>query len=233
MIHVFFGKDQQTARKEAHQFAHDHAEAGGRIERIDSTSYQEGMVRDVVGSQSLFGDQTIYIFDTPSADPDFEEEIKEVLEVIAEQTGLFIIIENALLAPQKKHYARYTEHLHESNAPAKERFNTFALSDALIARNKKQLWMGMSDAVHAGVSAEEIIGILWWQLKTLRLVAETPDARSADMKDFTYNKAKRALGAFKEGEIERLSASLLLIYHQGHAGMQDIDLALEKWVLTL
>ena len=38
---------------------------------------------------------------------------------------------------------------------------------------------------------------------------------------------------FKEGELEALSRSLLALYHDGHGGKKDIDLALEKWTLTI
>jgi hypothetical protein len=53
------------------------------------------------------------------------------------------------------------------------------------------------------------------------------------MKDFPYNKAKRSLRNFKEGELEKLSQTLLAVYHDGHGGKRDIDLALEKWTLTI
>ena len=51
------------------------------------------------------------------------------------------------------------------------------------------------------------------------------------MKDFPYNKAKRALSNFKSDDLEVLSASLLKVYHDGHGGMRDIDEGLEEWVL--
>ena len=53
------------------------------------------------------------------------------------------------------------------------------------------------------------------------------------MKDFPYNKAKGALKNFKDNEIEKLSHSLLELYHMGHAGVKEIDLSLEKWVLRV
>ena len=53
------------------------------------------------------------------------------------------------------------------------------------------------------------------------------------MKDFSYNKAKRALGTFKEGEVAALSESLLRAYHDARLGKLELDLALERWVLTV
>ena len=52
------------------------------------------------------------------------------------------------------------------------------------------------------------------------------------MKEFPYNKAKRSLAQFSPGAVAELSQSLLELYHDGHAGLRDIDLALEEWVLS-
>ena len=144
-----------------------------------------------------------------------------------------MVIEGTLLAAPKKAYAKYAESLEEFKAEKEERFNTFAMADALAAKDKKRLWLLLQEATAAGLAAEEIIGVLWWQLKTLRLAAITNSAREAGLKDFPYNKAKRALVKFKDSELERTSESLLAVYHGGHGGKRDIDLALEQWTLSL
>ncbi len=61
----------------------------------------------------------------------------------------------------------------------------------------------------------------------------TDSAEVAGMKDYPYQKAQRSLSAFKPGELETLSHSLLRVYHDGHGGVRDIDAALELWVLGL
>jgi len=75
--------------------------------------------------------------------------------------------------------------------------------------------------------------MLWWQLKALRLAKQTSSASEAGMKDFPYNKAKRALAKFSEGEVEKLAQSLLEVYHDGHAGVRDMETSLEEWILRL
>lgn len=233
MLHVFFGKDSVNVRKNANEFAQAQAQNGVRIERIDADAFEQGAVRDAVGSISLFGEEVLHIFDMPSSHAAFEEELHEFLEVIAASDRMFVIIEGAMLTPEKKRYTKFATKMEECAASVEERYNTFALSDALLRKNKKELWMGLCDAKAHGISAEEIIGILWWQLKTLRLVSLTSTASQAGMKEYAYSKAKRALPSFREGEIYQLSRSLLAVYHEGHAGMKDIDLALEKWTLSL
>ena len=109
--------------------------------------------------------------------------------------------------------------------------NPFALTDALVARDKKALWLQLRTLLDNGLRGEEIVGTLWWQLKTMRMAGLTKSAEEAGMKDFSYNKAKQALRKYSKEEVERLSQELLVLYHDAHAGKGDMELSLEKWVL--
>jgi len=232
MLHTFCGNDPIQVRAKAYAHIAKQEEKGAKLQSIDSDSFEKGAVANAVGALSLFGEAPIYLFDTPSSDEEFNEEVLSLLKELGESPSPFVIIEGALLAPQKKVFQKYGE-LDESKGMASERFNTFALADALSRRDKKTLWMGLCDASREGISAEEIIGTLWWQLKTLRLASMTKSPEEAGMKDFPYNKAKRSLSYFKEGDLERISRDLLTLYHQGHSGEVDIDLALERWALSV
>ena len=181
----------------------------------------------------MFGEKVIYLIDTPSADALFYEEVSTTLEAFKDSLNVFVVIEDSLLAAQKKIFTKYADSIEEVKTQKEERYNVFALADSLSRKDKKTLWMQLQEATQRGLSAEEIIGTLWWQLKTLRLAKLTKDAHQAGMKDFTYNKAKRSLSYFKNGELEQLSTTLLSVYHDGHLGKVDINLALEKWVLTI
>jgi hypothetical protein len=171
------------------------------------------------------------VVDVATAKADFKAELVDNLAALKESPHEFLVIEGALLAPDKKQYAKFADSMEEFKAAATERYNVFAMADSLAKKDKKMLWMQLQEAQAAGLSAEEIIGTLWWQLKSLRLAALTGSATEAGMKDFPYQKAKRALSTFKPGELEALSHSLLAVYHDGHGGVKDIEMGLERWVL--
>ncbi|MFM2382003.1 MAG: hypothetical protein RLZZ76_770, partial [Candidatus Parcubacteria bacterium] len=230
---LYYGNDVVAVRKKALEFIAELEDQGYSLERIESETYQSGVCADIAGSLSLFGGKTVYLLDTPSANTTFLEEVEKTLSLFKESSDMFVVLEGTLLAPAKKMYGKYAESIEETTGEKAERFNAFALADALLLKDKKTLWLLLQDAMREGLSSEEIIGTLWWQLKTLRLAALTKSAGDAGMKDFPYNKAKRSLRNFKEGELESLSASLLAVYHDGHGGKRDIDLALEKWTLTI
>ena len=230
MYHVFYGNDTTRVRSEAHDLID---QSGAAIERIDAENFLPGILSDMAGATSLFGLETIYLIDTPSQQKDFFADVIENLPLLAESLNMFVIVEEALLAPEKKQFTKYAASIKEFKKPAAERFNAFGLADSLAKKDKRLLWVQLMEAKHSGLSAEELIGTLWWQLKSLRLAHLTSSASEAGMKDFPYNKAKRSLANFKSGELETLSSRLLALYHDGHSGKTDIDLALEKWVLTI
>lgn len=233
MLEIFYGTDVVAVRNRAHKRVAEGEAAGARTELIDTDTFVTGIFADAVGSTSLFGEETVYVVDTPSSDAVLLEEFEAQLSALGESQNLFVVIEGVLLAPTKKKYQKHAAVLEEFKAAAAQRFNTFAMADALLQKDKKSLWVLWQQAKQAGLSAEEVIGVLWWQLKTLRLASQTPNAASAGLKDFPYNKAKRALSKFAADEPVRLSHDLITLYHDGHAGRRDIDIALERWLLTL
>lgn len=233
MLQVVYGTDSITIRKTAFGLADEAQAAGAVLHRLESEQYAPGLLADAVGTTSLFGETAVYIIDTPSESSDFLAEVLEYAPSLAESANQFVVIEKALLAPAKKQFTNAGATLRECKAAAGERFNVFALADALARKDKRTLWLLLQGATKAGIVAEEIIGTLWWQLKTLRVAALTQSAAEADMKEYPYNKAKRSLAHFAPGELTTLSHSLLDVYHAGHAGEVPIGDALELCVLLV
>ena len=231
MLHVYFGTDRQAVRDQAADFSEKNLPPDGTTTVIDAADYQPGQLADALGATSLFGGAEWFLVDTPSANPDLAEEVKTNLAAMAESSNTFIVLEGSLLAPAKKAYTKHTSTIEEFTAEKAGRFNTFALADALANKDRRQLWVLLQEAKLQGSAPEELIGIIWWQLKVLQLAATTRSATEAGMKEYSYSKAKRALSKFAPGELSRLSHGLLQLYHDGHAGVRDIDLALEQWVL--
>jgi hypothetical protein len=155
------------------------------------------------------------------------------VSALAHAITTFVLIEGPLVAATKKVFFKHAAVMEEIKAPAKEKDNPFALAEALAQRDKKTLWLLLQTARTQGSTDEELVGLLWWQLKALRLAACTASAAEAGMSDFPYDKAKRSLRNFKPGELEALASTLLTLYHDGHGGVRDLALGLEAWVLTV
>jgi len=232
MLEIFFGTDTQAVRNAALARIEEKQSADPLlvIVRLEAERYEPGQLASVAGAVSLFGGGNLYLLDTPSLDPVFYEELVELAPVFATSPLTFLVIEKTLLAAEKKKFTSHATFTELKKVSSKE-FAPFSLAEALASKDKRALWLNLQAARNDSMTAEESIGILWWQLKTLKLAMLTKSADEAGVKDYPYDKAKRALTAFKPGELDRLIYSLLLLYHDGHAGKRDIDLALEAWVL--
>lgn len=232
MLHVFCGGDVAKTRSEAHEFiAHEEAK-GTAVRTILAEYYEPGMIRGVSMSTSLFGGTECVVFDSLSENDDAIQELEDTAEVLAESPHTVVVIDGKLSAQVAKALKAVADGWHETKLEERERFNAFSMADALAKRDKKTLWLLLTRAHSSGLAPEEIIGTLFWQLKAIRLTKITKSAAEADMKDFPYNKAKSAAKNFSDSDLARLSDSLVTLYHEGHLGT-DIDLALEKWVLTV
>jgi DNA polymerase III delta subunit len=233
MLAIFYGNDTVKVRQKALAFAASEAEASSGPTLIDSENYEQGVVTSLAGEASLFGGRFVYLLDTPSTDQDFYTAVVENAETLARSSNVFVVIEGTLLADQKKKLTKYADTAEEYKAVDSGRFNTFALADALARKDKKLLWLLWHGALLKRISPEEIAGVLWWQLKTLRLAGLGKTAAAVGLKDFPYKKAVSALRNFKSGELQELSRSLLSLLHESRLGRQDTLISLERWILRL
>ena len=233
MLVAFFGTDVVGVRQRAHECIATYEEKGMTVDRITPENYVAGSIEDAAGSVSLFAGVQVYVLDTPSGDTEMFEQAFGMLDMLKESDNTFVLIEEGLLAAQKKSLQKYAEKCVELEGKKEERFNTFSLTDALLRRDKKSLWILLMRAKREGISSEEIIVTLHWQMKTLRLAGRTKNADEAGLKPFVYGKAQKASQLFKEGEIDSLSHNLVSLYHEGHLGIRDMDISLERWVLGI
>jgi DNA polymerase III delta subunit len=230
MLEVYFGSDRRATVDAAKQAV---KKIGGHPITVDEHGYVPGLFDDLTSSVSLFGETGVYVIDTPSSAIEFSEACMSAISDMVVSTNHFIIIEGTLLASQKKRLVSKAQKVEEFTAQKPDEFNRFAITDAFSRKDKKTLWVLLQEAYLVGIRDEEVVGLLWWQLKTLRLATVADSARAAGMKDYPYRKAKQALKYFSKGELETLAQSLLVVYHDGHKGVRDMRLALERWVLSI
>jgi DNA polymerase III delta subunit len=232
MLSVYYGSDQVKARQQAHFAIDELLKPGTELTRLEAGSYESGQLLSVCSAVSLFSPTAVYLLEL-SEEGMFFEEFMAQLDDLSQSTHHFVAILAEPSAALKKKIGAVASVIEEFQIAATQGFNPFKMADALATKDKKNLWLLLQEARQNGLVAEEIIGTLWWQLKAMRLAAVTKSATEAGMKDYPYKKAKSALHTFPVEVVEKKSRALLTLYHEGHRGMRDIDLALEEWVLTL
>lgn len=232
MLYVFFGTDTLKIRKEALLFLAEATKSGTEVVTFTAQNFDGSTLIGAAGSTSLFGASPVYVLDTPSETTEMSTFVFESLEALSSSSNTFVLIEVGLLAADKKALTKYATEMNEFVRTPGKVFNVFSLTDALARRDKRALWVLLMEAKREGFSEEEIIGTLFWQMKSLRLAGKTTSAEEAGMKPFVYTKSKSALSKFKEGEVDTKARELVSLYHDGHRGVRDIGIALEKWVLS-
>jgi DNA polymerase III delta subunit len=233
MLYSFYGTDIARVRTLALKKLGELRHEGGEVVIIPSHDDSLGMLKDALGATSLFGSGGLYLLDTPSESSEFFVSVIEVLSELRDSANAFVLIEGPLKAADEKKIEKESTEAHKIDGGVKKDFNVFALSDALLARDKKTLWILLQESWQSGRTSEELIGTLFWQMKILRLSEIAKSAEESGQKPFVFDKAKRALKNFKPGEVATLSQALVLLYHEGHGGTRNIDHALEEWILGL
>ncbi len=232
MLNVYFGNDTVKVRQKAFDYV-DKEKDEASLVLIDADNYEAGILEVAAGGVSLFGSKYFYVLDNWSVNPSAYEELIKHLGQLSESEHTFVVVEGSMLAPEKKKFEKHANKLEEYKSEATNSFNSFSLADAFTKRDRKLLWLLWNEALLSGNSGEELAGILWWQIKTLRLAQVGDSAASVGLKDFPFTKAKRALGNFKSGELEKLSRDLLTLIHESRLGKFELPLALERWILKI
>jgi hypothetical protein len=164
------------------------------------------------GSSSLFGEQSIFVFEDFIRDKEIELKDEEILP-LKDSPNIFIFKEDKLLAPDLKKYKKYAtiEDLSSTAIKQAPKVNVFGVADAFARKDKIQTWILYRDAVSLGVAPEEISGILFWKIKTMIL-----------------NGTK----VFTKDELKKRSSELVSIYHRAHGGEVDFTISLEQFILN-
>lgn len=162
----------------------------------------------IAQSQSLFGEVQVYTAAGLFADEAREDELKEVLPALAVSSHLFLFEEEsgAVLA---KVVDKVGGTVIKAKAEAKKEVSDpFALANALGKRDRKNLWLLYRKAIDDGASPEQLVGMLAW-------------------------KARSMLGKEGSEAARKLSGDIVAVYHESRRGGGDMELLLEKLILTL
>jgi DNA polymerase III delta subunit len=196
-----------------------------RLSLLDINDQQK-IIEEIVG-EDLFASKKLLIISGI-----FESE--KIIEILlahtdSKNTDTYIIIfETDIPKDVIKSFEKKKVPIHHHKHETERDTEIFKLTDAVAGRDIKRAWLVFRQLLDNGMVAHQMIGMLWWQMKTLLLVASTKT--NPGLKPFVYTKNKKALEKFTLPEIQEKTLGLLDVYHQGHMG-DDIEVLLEQWIL--
>ncbi len=208
--------------------------------RITSQNFEEQPLEFLVAGQGLFESKYIVFYDNLFDSKEIKEKVVEALEEIAGSENIFIFLEKELDKKTLGKFEKYATKIQNFKEGVgghllnkKVSFNPFAISDALLSRDKKRMWTILLEAKKMGIAPEEIHGIIWWQVKSLKLAMDSKTALEAGLSPFVFSKAKAGSKNFSENEVGLFSHELVCMYHDSHRGIVDLWNKLEKFALKI
>lgn len=237
MLYVIYGTDTHRTRSKLHELL-DLAykkRPGAELFKITSENWNETQFEELIVSQGLFEQKYTIVLDNLFEKKDIKNYILERLASVRESEQIFIMLESGIDAPSLKKIAKEAKQVQEFARPEKKKpeFNLFAITDGLLHRDKKNLWIDYVEFLHKGAVPEEIHGIFFWQIKSMILATKSDSQAETGLSPYVYKNALTGSRKYKNEELERMSTQLVEMTHKVRSGEGELSIMLEKWVLEI
>lgn len=243
MFYFLHGEDKDKARKKAHELIDGLTKKrpNASFFKVDSENFSLGKLEEMIGGQGLFENKQIVFFDNVLEDKENKSAILEKIKEIAESPNTFVFLEGktdkATVGKMEKSAKKVQELSAAKNSgtnkKSAEKFNVFSLTDVFGRRDKKNLWMLYQEALSQNVAPEEINGVLFWQLKSMIVASKSKNINESGLSPYVFQKSKNYARNYSEEEMKKISSALVSVYHDSRRGIQDFDIALERFILNI
>ncbi len=194
---------------------------------VNSDNWNVAAIEENLGGQGLFSNKYIVFLDRITENAEAKEVVVEFIPAMKESPNIFIILEGKSNVEIKKAFEKYADksvvtdlsagtEVFGGSVRAKGGFDVFALADAVSSRSRANSWTIYRQAVDRGIGLENILGTLFWKIKTMIV-------SGGDRGSTKYTKV----------ELHSLLTKLVTLYHDGHRGLVDLELGTEKLLLEL
>ncbi len=236
MLYLFYGTDRNKALSKALAIIDKKTEEkkDAVVFKVESENLTKDLLTELCGGQGLFEQKFIVHIKDVFQDENSKSIVSDFLKDIAESENVFILTEGSLLKKDftkiEKHAEKVWEHIAKEKVEVKE--NIFNITNYLLARDKKNLWIEYHKLRESFVP-EEIHGTLFWAFKNVALAARSKTPADSGLKPFVYSNSKRATTKFSPEELEEKLWGLTKILGDSRRGEGELDVLLEKWMLNL
>lgn len=237
MIYLFVGTDRTKLKKSLFALRDSllKKKPNASFFSLDRDNWQESRFEEYLNLGGLFNHAHIVYLDNLLGDKDSLSIIEKAKKEIASSPNIFLILEQEMkkkdLDSWKKISASFVEAHIVSNK--KEEFNVFSLTEELGRRNKTKLWTLFNEAIIREIPAENLIGVLIWQLRVILISSRSKNPSDSGLSPYVYNKAVAFSRNFKENEVRSMLIELVSIYHNARMSGPDLKKALEHFLLKI
>ncbi len=215
MIYFFYGDDISALRTKL-KMSLDSLRLkrpDAALVRIEKENWSKERFEELIQVQGLFFEKNIIVLDSLLEDKDIALAIHPFLSSLKDSRNIFMIVEKSLPASLRTRIEKLSEKVQNFTLPKvskRETFNTFKLAETFVLGDKVKAWILYREALMKGVSSEEIYGTLFWKIKTTLLAS-----REKEVKE----------------KLQKVARHLIHLYHNSRMGEEELDIALERFVL--
>lgn len=205
------------------------------IFKLNVENWSEGQFEELTASQGLFEKKYIVVLDFILGAKDKRDFVLDKIKEMSESEHWFLILDGKLDATvvKKVEKVAYKSQNFEKTEVKKDNPIIFTITDKLLTRDKKKLWITFVDLINKDIPAEEIHGLLFWAVKNMILASRSKNQKDSGLAPFQYNKSLAGAKKYTEEELQKMSSDLVEMVHLVRSGEGEMEIMLEKWVLGI
>lgn len=237
MLYVIYGGDTHKARAKLHDLLDLAKKKRPEAElfKITTENWSEGQFDELLIAQGLFEQKYTTVLDNLFEKKDIKSYVVDRLEGMKHSEQIFLMLETSIDAASLKKLEKFSEKVQvfEKAENKKPNINIFSITDGLVQKDKKKLWISYVDLLGKGAVAEEIHGILFWQVKNMILASRAGSATETRLSPFVYKNALTGARNYKNEDLQKMSSELVDMTHRVRQGRGELEVMIEKWILGL
>ncbi len=234
MKYLIYGSDILSRQKKVKELSSGFLKKGLEVVEFSDASFDEQSFLNYILSDNMFGSKTALVLQYCLSSKEVLDFLESKKREIEETDTVLIFVESEFLKKDfpsfKKSFTEIFEFKKDKEVESKKD-NIFSLIDAIVSKNKKKAWILFQEAIDRGVSAEEIINLLFWQYKVMALVSRGGSATTLSMKPFVYSKAKSFLSSYSEKDLRERMFLLISLFQDSRFEKDGVE-RLERIILS-
>lgn len=185
----------------------------------------------VLSGSGLFESNYIVSIKNVSSDKELWKTVSKKLKDIQKSSHVFVWVEDGKETAAIKKIKLSVEKAEEHNSKEikKEDEPIFAFLDLFFTKNNKDAWLWF---VKNPVDISQVLNLIMWQAKSIKLASISNSAVEAGLKPFVYSKSKRLASAWSDEKISELYVKCLDWQTRGRQG-DNISAEFEKYLLCV
>ena len=208
--------------------------ANSEVFKITTENWSEAQFEELISSQGLFEQKYIVVLDFLFGDKIVKEYILDRLDTMQKAEHWFLLLDGKLDVASSKKIEKfsYKTQVFEQAEKKKESPIIFSITDKLMSKDKKNLWISYVDLIRQGIASEEIHGVFFWAVKNMIIAGKVGSQKESGLAPYSYSKALSGGRNYKSDELSAMSSDLVKMTHKVRQGLGDLDIMIEKWILS-